>query len=93
MQPALVFDVNETLLDLGALEPWFSEQLGPGALREWFLTLLNSSLVENHLGRHRNFTDLAMGSALTVGSVAREGPFRSRRRGPARTAANAASAP
>lgn len=68
MRPVLVFDVNETLLDLGALEPGFSAQLGPGALREWFLTLLNSSLVENHLGRHRNFTDLAMGSALTVGA-------------------------
>ena len=67
MRPALVFDVNETLLDLGSLDPGFSEALGGGSLREWFLTLLNSSLVENHLGRHRPFSELALGALLTVG--------------------------
>ena len=67
MPPALAFDVNETLLDLSTMEPGFTEKMGGGALREWFLTLLNASLIENHLGRHRSFTELAMGAALTTG--------------------------
>ena len=37
----IVFDVNETLLDISALEPHFTDTFGnPRALREWFSTLL-----------------------------------------------------
>lgn len=67
MRPVLVFDVNETLLDLGALEPGFEARLGFASLREWFLTLLNASMLENHLGRHRDFSELAVSSIITVG--------------------------
>jgi 2-haloacid dehalogenase len=39
--PLLVFDVNETLLDLDALAPHFERMFGEGAaLREWFAQLI-----------------------------------------------------
>src|SRR5271170_532790 len=39
--PALVFDVNETLLDLDALTPHFERLFGrSGVLREWFAQLI-----------------------------------------------------
>jgi 2-haloacid dehalogenase len=42
----LVFDVNETLLDLSALRPHFTRVFGDGkALDEWFSLLLHYSLV------------------------------------------------
>src|SRR5438093_1283871 len=42
----LVFDVNETLLDLGALDPQFARVFGdPAVRREWFATMLQSALL------------------------------------------------
>ena len=42
----LVFDVNETLLDLGALDPHFARVFGDAAVRrEWFATMLQSALL------------------------------------------------
>ena len=39
--PLLVFDVNETLLDLDALAPHFERMFGDrGALREWFAQMI-----------------------------------------------------
>ncbi len=39
--PLLVFDVNETLLDLDALAPHFERMFGDrGALREWFAQVI-----------------------------------------------------
>jgi 2-haloacid dehalogenase len=44
--PVLVFDVNETLLDLRALDPAFQRVFGdPGVRRLWFGQLLQSALV------------------------------------------------
>ncbi|BBZ21903.1 haloacid dehalogenase type II [Mycolicibacter hiberniae] len=41
----LVFDVNETLIDIEALEPYFVRLFGrPGALREWFGQLVMYSM-------------------------------------------------
>jgi len=38
--PVLLFDVNETLLDMRALDPLFQEAFGtPSVRQEWFLTL------------------------------------------------------
>jgi 2-haloacid dehalogenase len=46
MPKALVFDVNQTLLDLNALRPHFVRAFGDGkALDEWFSLLLHYSLV------------------------------------------------
>ena len=42
----LVFDVNQTMLDLNALRPQFARVFGDGkALDEWFSLLLHYSLV------------------------------------------------
>jgi 2-haloacid dehalogenase len=40
-RPALVFDVNETLLDLETLTPHFARIFGDGGvMREWFAQLI-----------------------------------------------------
>lgn len=52
----LLFDVNETLLDLAALRPRFETVFGPDPpLGEWFARLLHASLVANHLDSYRPF--------------------------------------
>jgi hypothetical protein len=46
MPPAYVFDVNETLLDVAALDPLFERAFGdPGAREAWFQQLIHSALV------------------------------------------------
>lgn len=52
----LVFDVNETLLDLKALRPGFVEVFGSvEPMGEWFARMLHGSLVANHVGNYRPF--------------------------------------
>ncbi|HET7313266.1 haloacid dehalogenase type II [Salinisphaera sp.] len=56
----LVFDVNETLLDMSALDPVFADLFGDEHSRqEWFLTLLYWSTVTTLTARFRDFTELA----------------------------------
>lgn len=56
----LVFDVNETLLDLSPLDACFARYLGDGALRPvWFAHLLHWSTVTTLTGEFLDFTDLA----------------------------------
>jgi len=56
----LVFDVNETLLDLGALAPEFEEVFADReALREWFARLLHGSTVATMVGRYEPFGVIA----------------------------------
>ena len=74
---ALVFDVNETLLDLSVLDPWFDETLGIGARREWFALAIQAALVTTATRRYESFAEL--GAACFV-SVARR---RNRQAGPA----------
>lgn len=53
----VTFDVNETLLDLGALDPLFEEYLGSAALRPtWFATMLQVAFVGGLTGRYVDFT-------------------------------------
>lgn len=61
MRPRLlVFDVNETLLDVGVLKPVFAEALGDAAaIGEWFARLLHGSLVANHTAGYRSFGEIA----------------------------------
>lgn len=55
----LVFDVNETLLDIEALEPLFARLLGrPGVLREWFGQLVMYSMAVTLAGRYTDFLSL-----------------------------------
>ena len=63
----LVFDVNETLLDLAALKPVFASALGStDAMGEWFARMLHGSLVANHTGRYRPFGDIGIEALLMV---------------------------
>ena len=57
--PTLVFDVNETLLDLAALDPHFERIFGdPSAAAAWFAQLLQHSMVATLTGRYRDFSEL-----------------------------------
>ena len=56
MARVYVFDVNETLLDLGALDPHFERVFGDaGARRAWFLQLLQSALVATVTDTYSDF--------------------------------------
>ncbi len=55
MARVCVFDVNETLLDLGALDPHFERVFGDaGVRRAWFLQLLQSAVVATVTGVYSN---------------------------------------
>jgi 2-haloacid dehalogenase len=54
--PVIVFDVNETLLDLGGLDEHFERLLGDrDARRAWFGQLLQSALVATVTGAYSDF--------------------------------------
>jgi 2-haloacid dehalogenase len=56
MAKALAFDVNETLLDLGAMREQFGEAFGdPSATGEWFARLLHASLVATLTDTYEGF--------------------------------------
>lgn len=55
--PVIVFDVNETLLDLGGLDSLFAELLGDAALRpQWFAAMLQLSFVGGLTGQYVDFS-------------------------------------
>jgi 2-haloacid dehalogenase len=57
MATVIAFDVNETLLDLRALDDVFEEQMGSAALRgQWFAQMLQLSFVGGLTGRYVDFT-------------------------------------
>lgn len=57
MAPLIAFDVNETLLDLRALDAPFQELLGDAALRPlWFAQMLQLSFVGGLTGSYLDFT-------------------------------------
>jgi 2-haloacid dehalogenase len=56
MYSAIVFDVNETLLDLKAMDPAFESHFGPGNFRrEWFNELLKLAFVSTIVGNYSDF--------------------------------------
>jgi 2-haloacid dehalogenase len=58
-RPVIVFDVNETLLDLEALRPTFDRIFGdPAALRLWFAGLITCSEALTLAGVYVPFTDI-----------------------------------
>jgi 2-haloacid dehalogenase len=60
MPRTLVFDVNETLLDLKALEPHFQRVFGDKSmLREWFSQVIQFAEALTLAGDYRNFGDVA----------------------------------
>jgi len=61
--PLIVFDVNETLLDLETMEPTFERIFGEnGAMRVWFTNLILYSAALTVAGCYVPFTDI--GSAV-----------------------------
>ena len=61
--PLIVFDVNETLLDLTTMEPTFERIFGDkGAMRFWFANLIMYSAALTVAGCYVPFTDI--GSAV-----------------------------
>jgi 2-haloacid dehalogenase len=63
----LLFDVNETLLDLAALKPHFAALFGSSdPMGEWFARLLHGSLVANHTNRFRSFGTIAGEALMTL---------------------------
>ena len=63
----IIFDVNETLLDLKALEPHFERAFGDGSvLKEWFSLLLWSSLLATITGDYHDFGALAAAALSTA---------------------------
>jgi 2-haloacid dehalogenase len=59
MKKICVFDVNETLLDLGALDPEFERVFGDKAVRkEWFGQFMVSMLVATVTGAYRPFGEI-----------------------------------
>lgn len=72
MPRVCVFDVNETLLDLGALNPHFERVFGDAGIRRtWFNQLLQSALVSTVLNSYSGFG--AIGSAALTMVAARQG--------------------
>jgi 2-haloacid dehalogenase len=66
MARVCVFDVNETLLDLGALDPHFERAFGDaGVRRAWFLQLLQAALVATVTGTYSDFGTIG-GAALEM---------------------------
>jgi 2-haloacid dehalogenase len=66
MARVLAFDVNETLLDLGALDPLFERAFGDAAVRgQWFSQMLQLAFVGGLTGRYVDFST-AQRAALVV---------------------------
>ncbi|WP_374763246.1 haloacid dehalogenase type II [Yunchengibacter salinarum] len=56
MASVIVFDVNETLLDLSALDPAFEAVFGDRAVRrEWFALVLRTGWTGTIIGAYRDF--------------------------------------
>ena len=77
MEPRiLVFDVNETLLNVRALDPLFEGVFGDrNAIREWFSLLLLHSEVATLAGPYFDFVTIAR-AALQMTAAARAVPLR-----------------
>ena len=66
MPRVLVFDVNETLLDLGSLDPVFEEVFGDaGVRREWFNQVLQSAFLTTIVDSYASFGEIGA-SALQM---------------------------
>jgi 2-haloacid dehalogenase len=65
MNRAVIFDVNETMLDLGTLDPLFAQWFGdPAARREWFAQTLHFAMTLAATREFRSFAEVGR-AALT----------------------------
>ncbi|MGH3563972.1 MAG: haloacid dehalogenase type II [Mycobacterium sp.] len=68
----LVFDVNETLLDINALTPLFERTFrDPRAMREWFGYLVMYSMTATLSGRYVDFFTLGQGVFRMLADIRR----------------------
>ncbi|OBK72028.1 haloacid dehalogenase type II [Mycobacterium sp. 1165178.9] len=68
--PVLVFDVNETLLDIESIAPLFGELFGDERLlREWFAQLIMYSMSITLAGNYVTFPVLAQGVLRMLGDI------------------------
>jgi 2-haloacid dehalogenase len=66
-QVALVFDVNETLLDLRGLDGPFEQVFGDPKVRgEWFVQLLQSALVSTVTDTYADFGTIGRAALAMV---------------------------
>ena len=62
MARVLVFDVNETLLDLRVLDPIFERIFGDAAVRrQWFGLVLRNAMTSTIVGEHHDFVTVGAG--------------------------------
>ncbi|HCP55180.1 MAG: haloacid dehalogenase type II [Pseudomonadaceae bacterium] len=67
--PIIVFDVNETLLDIDTLAPLFERVFGDATvLREWFAQLILYSQTLTLSGRYCPFGELGVGTLHMLGT-------------------------
>lgn len=72
MTQILVFDVNETLLDLGALDPHFERIFGDAAVRrQWFGLVLRNALTLTIIGDYHDFVAVG-GASLEMVAASRQ---------------------
>ena len=66
----LVFDVNETLIDIEALAPLFERLFGdPRVMREWFNQLVMYSMTTTLTGHYVDYFALGQGLLPMLGSI------------------------
>lgn len=66
----LVFDVNETLLDITTLEPLFKRLFGDSAvMREWFAQLILYSQTMTLSGLYSSFGDIGVGALKMTATI------------------------
>jgi 2-haloacid dehalogenase len=64
-----VFDVNETLLDLAALDPFFERTFGDAAVRrEWFAQMLGLALTATITAEYRPFGEHGIAALEMLGA-------------------------
>jgi 2-haloacid dehalogenase len=69
-RPLIVFDVNETLLDLGTMEPIFERIFGDrNAMRLWFANLILYSAALTVAGVYVPFTDIGAAVMKMLGDA------------------------
>ena len=72
MRPALLFDVNQTLLDTAALAPHISRIFGRKlTVSEWFTSVLQHSMATTLAGDYRPFGEVAL-AVLEMAAAARQ---------------------
>lgn len=72
MPRVCVFDVNETLLDLAALDPYFERAFGDASVRQqWFMQMLQSAFVATITDAYATFGEI--GAAALQMTAERQG--------------------